>query len=142
MQEEKETTKEVGVNPTEAGPLTTVSNPEPEETSDQLQGIKNQILEILSELPAIISGFFGQYQKPIVTLGLILGLIVTLKVMLAVIESLNEIPLLAPTFELIGIVYSGWFIYRYLLRASNRQELSVELQAWKEQLFGEKSSDK
>lgn len=142
MQQEKDTTKEVAVDPTEAGSLTTVSNAESEETSDQLQGIKNQILEILSELPAIISGFFGQYQKPIVTLGLILGLIVTLKVMLAVIESLNDIPLLAPTFELIGIVYSGWFIYRYLLRASNRQELSVELQAWKEQLLGDKSSDK
>lgn len=142
MQQEKDTTKEVevGVNPTEPGSLTTVSNPE--ETSDQFQGIKNQILEILSELPAIISGFFAQYQKPIVTLGLILGLIVTLKVMLAVIESLNDIPLLAPTFELIGIIYSGWFIYRYLLRASNRQELSVELQAWKEQLLGEKSSNK
>ncbi|NEP89735.1 MULTISPECIES: CAAD domain-containing protein [Okeania] len=140
MQEEKDTTKEVGVSPTEPGSLTTVSNSE--ETSDQFQDIKNQVLEILSELPAIISGFFGQYQKPIVTLGLILGVIVTLKVMLAVIESLNDIPLLAPTFELIGIIYSGWFIYRYLLRASNRQELSVELQAWKEQLLGEKSSSK
>ncbi|NEP39744.1 MAG: hypothetical protein F6K25_09000 [Okeania sp. SIO2G4] len=140
MQEEKDTTKEVGVSPTEPGSLTTVSNSE--ETSDQFQDIKNQVLEILSELPAIISGFFGQYQKPIVTLGLILGVIVTLKVMLAVIESLNDIPLLAPTFELIGIIYSGWFIYRYLLRASNRQELSVELQAWKEQLLGEKSSIK
>ncbi|NEQ77603.1 MAG: hypothetical protein F6K23_34075 [Okeania sp. SIO2C9] len=140
MQQEKDTTKEVGVTPTEPGSLTTVSNSE--ETSDQFQDIKNQVLEILSELPAIVSGFFGQYQKPIVTLGLILGVIVTLKVMLAVIESLNDIPLLAPTFELIGIIYSGWFIYRYLLRASNRQELSVELQAWKEQLLGEKSSSK
>ncbi|NET41280.1 CAAD domain-containing protein [Okeania sp. SIO2B3] len=140
MQQEKDTTKEVGVSPTEPGSLTTVSNSE--ETSDQFQDIKNQVLEILSELPAIVSGFFGQYQKPIVTLGLILGVIVTLKVMLAVIESLNDIPLLAPTFELIGIIYSGWFIYRYLLRASNRQELSVELQAWKEQLLGEKSSSK
>ena len=140
MQQEKDTTKEVELNPTEPGSLTTVSTTE--ETSEDFQGIKNQILEILSELPAIISGFFGQYQKPIVTLGLILGFIITLKVMLAVIESLNDIPLLAPTFELIGIVYSGWFIYRYLLRASSRQELSVELQAWKEQLLGEKSSDK
>ena len=95
MQQEKDTTKEVGVNPTEPGSLTTVSNPE--ETSDQFQDIKNQIQEILSELPAIVSGF---------------------------------------------IVYSGWFIYRYLLRASNRQELSVELQAWKEQLLGDKLSNK
>lgn len=138
MEEKQETKQQVGVTPTEAGSLAKVPNSE--ETSDQFQDIKNQVLEILSELPAIITGFFGQYQKPIVTLGLILALIITLKVMLAVVESLNDIPLLAPTFELIGIIYSGWFVYRYLLRASNRQELSAELQAWKDQLLGDKSS--
>lgn len=135
---EEETTP--GMNTTEAGSLATVTPSE--ETSDQFQEIKNQILEILSELPAIVAGFFGRYQKPIITLGLILSTIITLKVMLAVIESLNDIPLLAPTFELIGIVYSGWFVYRYLIRASDRQQLLIELQAWKEQLLGEKSSDR
>ncbi|MGK7922371.1 MAG: CAAD domain-containing protein [Trichodesmium sp.] len=138
MEEKQETKQQVGVNPTEAGSLAKVSNSE--DTSDRFQDVKNQVLEILSELPAIITGFFGQYQKPIVTLGLILAAIITLKVMFAVIESLNDIPLLAPTFELIGIIYSGWFIYRYLLRASSRQELSTELQAWKEQLLGDKLS--
>ncbi len=139
MEEKQETKQQVGVTPTEAGSLAKVPNSE--ETSDQFQDMKNQVLEILSELPAIITGFFGQYQKPIVTLGLIVALFITLKVMLAVVESLNDIPLLAPTFELIGIIYSGWFVYRYLLRASNRQELSAELQAWKDQLLGDKSSD-
>ncbi|NEQ41603.1 MAG: hypothetical protein F6K40_37585 [Okeania sp. SIO3I5] len=139
MEEKQETTQQVGVNPTEVGPLAKVPNSE--ETSDGFQDVKNQVLEILSELPAIITGFFGQYQKPIVTLGLIVAVIISLKVMLAIVESLNDIPLLAPTFELIGIIYSGWFVYRYLLRASNRQELSAELQAWKDQLFGDKPSD-
>ena len=139
MEEKQETKQQVGVTPTEAGSLAKVPNSE--ETSDQFQDIKNQVLEILSELPAIITGFFGQYQKPIITLGLILAVIITLKVMLAVVESLNDIPLLAPTFELIGIIYSGWFVYRYLLRASNRQELSAEIQAWKDQLLGDKPSD-
>ena len=135
MEEKQDTKQQVGVNPTEAGSLAKVSNSE-----DRFQDVKNQVLEILSELPAIVTGFFGQYQKPIITLGLILAAIITLKVTFAVIESLNDIPLLAPTFELIGIIYSGWFIYRYLLRASSRQELSTELQAWKEQLLGDKLS--
>ena len=101
----------------------------------------NQVLETFSELPAIITGFFGQYQKPIITLGIIVALIVTFKVTLAVVESLNDIPLLAPTFELIGIIYSIWFIYRYLLRASSRQELSAEIQVWKDQILGNNPSD-
>ena len=146
MENKQDTTQEVEANPTEVGSLAKVPNsedkvPNSEETSDRFQGVKNQILEILSELPAIIYGFFEQYKKPIVTLGLIVTVIITFKVMLAIVESLNDIPLLAPTFELIGIIYSGWFVYRYLLRASNRQELSAELQAWKDQLFGDKPSD-
>jgi len=139
VEDKQDTTQEVEVNPTEVGSLAKVPNSE--ETSDGFQDVKNQFLEILSELPAIITGFFGQYQKPIVTVGLIVAVIISFKVMLAIVESLNDIPLLAPTFELIGIIYSGWFVYRYLLRASNRQELSAELQAWKDQLFGDKPSD-
>ncbi|MDT9342345.1 CAAD domain-containing protein [Trichodesmium erythraeum 21-75] len=38
-------------------------------------------------------------------------------------------------------MYSGWFTYRYLIRASNRQELSAEIKAWKEQILGNRPSD-
>jgi hypothetical protein len=117
---------------------------ETEETSekagaDQIQQIKDQILSVLSELPAYASSFFGEYQKPIVTVGLIVGTLITIKVTLAVLEALNDVPLLSPTFELIGMGYTGWFIYRYLLRASNRQELLAELESFKEQIFGRKA---
>jgi glutamyl-tRNA synthetase len=110
-----------------------------EEGSGQFQAIKGQALEILAELPGILTRFFNQYRKPIVTVGLILAFGVGIKVTLAVIDALNDIPLLAPTFELIGIVYTAWFVYRYLLRASNRQELWTEVQALKEQLIGDKN---
>jgi hypothetical protein len=50
--------------------------------------------------------------------------------------AINEIPLLAPTFELIGLIYSGWFLYRYLLKASNRQELFQDINSIKDQVLG------
>jgi hypothetical protein len=62
---------------------------------------------------------------------------VTVKVILAVLDSLNDIPLVAPTFELIGIGYSGWFVYRYLLKASTREELTSEIDTLKSQVFGQ-----
>jgi len=49
---------------------------------------------------------------------------------------LNDIPLVAPTFELIGIGYSAWFVYRYLLKASTRQELTNEIATLKSQVIG------
>jgi glutamyl-tRNA synthetase len=110
-----------------------------EEGSGQFQSIKGQALEILAELPGILTRFFNKYRKPILTVGLILAFGVGIKVTLAVIDALNDIPLLAPTFELIGIVYTAWFVYRYLLRASNRQELWTEVKSLKEQLIGDKN---
>ncbi|MEG4853045.1 glutamate--tRNA ligase [Microcoleus sp. B5-D4] len=110
-----------------------------EEPPSQTQQIKEQIIAILSEFPAYIGSFYEQYKSPLTVVGVILASIVSLKVLLGVIDELNDIPLLAPTFELIGIGYTVWFVYRYLLRSSNRQQLGQEIQALKEQVFGKKS---
>jgi len=111
----------------------------PETTAGQFQDIKDQVLTILSELPVYVSNFFAEYQKPIVTVGLILTGAVSVKVTLAVLNALNEVPLVAPTFELIGLGYTGWFVYRYLLKASDRQELLAEIESLKEQVIGKDS---
>ncbi|MCC3405207.1 MAG: glutamate--tRNA ligase [Microcoleus sp. PH2017_10_PVI_O_A] len=110
-----------------------------EEPPNQTQQIKEQIISILSEFPAYIGSFYEQYKSPLTVVGVILASIVSLKVLLGVVDELNDIPLLAPTFELIGIGYTAWFVYRYLLRSSNRQQLGQEIQALKEQVFGKKS---
>ncbi len=119
------------------GAIATITTPET--TTGQFQDVKDQVLTILSELPVYVSNFFTEYQKPIVTVGLILTGAVSIKVTLAVLNTLNEIPLVAPTFELIGIGTAGWFVYRYLLKASDRQELLAEIEALKEQVVGKDS---
>ena len=110
-----------------------------EEPPTQAEQIKEQIISILSELPAYIGAFYQQYKSPLTVVGLILASIISLKVLLGIVDELNDIPLLAPTFELIGIGYTAWFVYRYLLRSSNRQQLGQEIEALKEQVFGKKS---
>lgn len=119
------------------GVMTTVTTTET--PTGQFQDIKDQVMTILSELPAYVSNFFADYQKPLVTLGLILAGGISIKVLLGVLGALNDVPLVAPVFELIGMGYTGWFVYRYLLKASNRQELLTEVDAFKEQVVGKDS---
>ncbi|HEY9804175.1 MAG TPA: CAAD domain-containing protein [Leptolyngbyaceae cyanobacterium] len=102
----------------------------------QWQQISQQVTNFLAELPGYIGSFYQQYSQPIITVLIILSAIVTLKVVLALVGAINDIPLLAPLFELIGISYSGWFTFRYLLKASTRQELSAEINTLKNQVFG------
>ncbi|MGB3614197.1 MAG: CAAD domain-containing protein [Elainellaceae cyanobacterium] len=106
------------------------------ETKEQWQKIGEQTSVFLAELPRYVSEFFRQYRRPILTVGLILGTILLFKVALAILGAINDIPLLAPTFELIGIGYAIWFVYRYLLKASNRAELSQDVAAVKAQILG------
>ncbi|NEP43435.1 MAG: hypothetical protein F6K35_31105 [Okeania sp. SIO2H7] len=118
-----------------------VTPAESEATASQPQAVMRQVFEVLGKIPSILFGFFEQYRPAIITLGLILALVVGIKIILAVISVLNDIPFFALTFELIGIVYSAWFANRYLIRASNREELWSEVQAWKEQLLGDKPTE-
>ncbi|HEY9763808.1 MAG TPA: CAAD domain-containing protein [Trichocoleus sp.] len=110
-----------------------------EGTSQQLQQVWDKVSALLADLPEYVTDFFKEYQRPIITVGLIFASIVSVKLVLAILGAINEIPLLSPTLELIGLTYSGWFIYRYLLRAANRQELVEDINTLKEQVLGKGS---
>jgi hypothetical protein len=108
-------------------------------TSEEWKEWGQQVKQILAELPDYIGQFFSDNQRAIISLGLLFGGIVSLKLILAVLDALNDIPLLAPTFELVGVGYTTWFVYRYLLQASTRQELSEEIKNFKGQVLGQDS---
>ncbi|MBG1268614.1 CAAD domain-containing protein [Nostoc sp. WHI] len=108
----------------------------PAQSQDEWLKYGEQISTFLATLPEYVGSFFNQYKQPLVTVGLIVGSIVGVKVLLAILDALNDIPLVAPTFELIGIGYSAWFVYRYLLKASTRQELTGEITILKSQVVG------
>jgi len=122
----------------ESGPVTPFSS---SETNEQWSQVVDKATAFLADLPDYLTDFFGQYKRPIVTAGLILGSVIAVKLTLAILSSINEIPLLSPTFELIGLGYSAWFIYRYLLRASNRKELSSDFNELKAQVLGQRNQN-
>ena len=108
-------------------------------TGQQGTEFLDQAKDFLVQLPDDIGKFFSQYQEPIKIIALILAGGVTVKIAFAILDSINDIPLLAPLFELVGIGYTGWFVYRYMLKESTRQELGTELDALKTQVLGKDS---
>lgn len=104
--------------------------------SSQWTEYGEQVAAFLQGLPGYVSRFFEEYKGPLGTIGLIVLALVTVRLTLALVDAIDDIPLVAPTLELIGLAYTGWFVYRYLLRASNRQELSEEINNLKQQILG------
>ncbi|MDY6785717.1 MAG: CAAD domain-containing protein [Cyanobacteriota bacterium] len=92
--------------------------------------------DFLSKLPAYVTQFFSDYKQPLFTVGLFIVGLITVKVTLALLDAINDIPLLAPILELVGLGYTGWFVYRYLLKASDRRELIAEFNKLKLQILG------
>lgn len=109
------------------------------ETVEQIKRVTAQVVDKLGDLDKYFGEFFREYKRPIIALGLFFGLFLSIKLTLAILAAINDVPVLAPMFELIGLLYSGWFIYRYLLKASNRRELASEMEALKDQILGRAS---
>ncbi|MEH2442112.1 CAAD domain-containing protein [Nostoc sp.] len=111
--------------------------PPASEPESQWQQIGRQVSHFLEQLPEYLGSFFKEYKQPLITFALIWAAIVTAKIVLILLDAINDIPLLSPLFELVGIGYASWFISRYLLKVSTRQELADEIQFLKNQFLGE-----
>lgn len=116
----------------------TVTADSGEEVNQQLQQVWAKISGVLTYLPDYVVDFFKEYRRPLITVGTILAAFVSVKLLLAILNAINEVPLLAPTFELIGLGYSGWFIFRFVLKDANRQELTANISSVKDQVLGKR----
>ncbi|MBW4560957.1 MAG: CAAD domain-containing protein [Mojavia pulchra JT2-VF2] len=115
--------------------------PPAKEPDNQWQEIGKSISDFLAELPEYLGRFFNEYKQPLLTIGALVLAIVALRVVLAILSAVNSIPLLMPTFELIGIGYTAWFTSRYLLKASTRQELVNGIRDLQQEVVGEEHTE-
>ncbi|WP_334851515.1 CAAD domain-containing protein [Nostoc sp.] len=93
----------------------------------QWQQFGSKFSAFLEQLPKYFGTFSTEYQLPIICFATILAATVAVKLIIAVLNVLNEIPQLNLVFELTGIGYITWFCFRYLLKASTRQELAAQI---------------
>jgi hypothetical protein len=68
------------------------------------------------------------------------GALVTLWFSSTIIGAVNSVPLLPKLFELIGLGYTGWFVYRYLLFKESRKQLVIDVEELKGKITGATNS--
>uniref|UniRef100_A0A7C9CXM1 Cyanobacterial aminoacyl-tRNA synthetase CAAD domain-containing protein n=1 Tax=Opuntia streptacantha TaxID=393608 RepID=A0A7C9CXM1_OPUST len=64
------------------------------------------------------------------------GAIVAVWLSSVVVSAINSVPLLPKIMELVGLGYTGWFVYRYLLFKSGRKELAEDIEQLKKKIAG------
>ena len=64
------------------------------------------------------------------------GAVVALVIVNSVVGAINHLPLFPKVFELVGLGYSAWFTYKYLLFKSSRAELAADIEELKAKIAG------
>ncbi|MBL1209310.1 CAAD domain-containing protein [Geminocystis sp. GBBB08] len=118
------------------GVITSTSAKIPSNDEQGWQEWVDVVVEFLAKVPEQLGNFFSNYQQPLTTLGLILTAGITVYITLSVLDAIDNIPLLSSILELVGLGYTAWFVTRYLLKASTRQELFAEFNGLKQQVLG------
>lgn len=133
------TSAALDVNADAPGTLLKLQTSDQNFSTPEWQEQLEKALQFLVVFPDYFGKVFGEYQKPLTTVGLILVAGLGIAVADGVLARLNAIPLFAPIFELVGLGFTGWFVVRYLLYANTRQELLQEYDQFKGRILGKES---
>merc|ERR1712113_50848 len=83
--------------------------------------------EIVNTISEKWEGIENKPQFLLYSGGAVLGLVVVN----SVVGAINGLPLFPKVFELVGLGYSAWFTYKYLLFKSSRAELMADIEELK-----------
>jgi hypothetical protein len=94
----------------------------------------------LDQLPKYLNRFATGCKQSIIGIAYITAIASTAKLVLDVLDIVDDIPLADLLFQLTGMGYVTWFIFRYTLRASTRQELAAQISFIQKEIVGGKDS--
>lgn len=96
----------------------------------------HQVVSLLEQLPDQISGFLKKYQQPFTVGAIALISLIVIQLIASITTAIHDFPLLSPLLRLIGLGYTGWFVYQNLIFVDKRQETRQWLTNLKEEIFG------
>ncbi|MDZ8183573.1 MAG: CAAD domain-containing protein [Nostoc sp. ChiSLP02] len=125
------------IQDSEPGQLSTIS---PQKNfTNPLPKIKQKFSDFSERLPRYIIDFYNEYPFPIISFTLLVVTVNLLKILLAVTDAINDIPFASPIFELIGLGYVSWLVFRYFFKSETREEVANEIDSLKNQVTEEKA---
>ena len=108
----------------------------PTELAANWGSIQAQLLTYFKNAKSDPTAFYKNNQQLLTMLGMIFLAIISIKVLVAGLSTIESIPLFTPLLKAVGLFYVVRFIWRYLIREHGRQELVETLNRTKAEVFG------
>lgn len=103
--------------------------------------IAKQVKDFAAKLIQQMQSSFSVEQKSaVIVAALVIVAIPVIILSNKVLNVIDGIPLLEPILELVGLVYTFWFVYRYLIFAQSRKELIDGITGIKSKIMGDEKS--
>ncbi|XP_058088116.1 protein CURVATURE THYLAKOID 1D, chloroplastic-like isoform X2 [Magnolia sinica] len=100
-------------------------------TEETPMDVRTQVIEFLNQLNTKLSS-----GDAYTLLGYGSGASVALWISSALVGAIDSIPLLPKVLEIIGLGFTIWFSYRYVIFKKDRDELSAKIEEFKQQIIG------
>lgn len=107
--------------------------------ADTWQSTQTDINTFLDNAIEYTTKFFKNNQQVLTTLGWIVLVLFGVKLMFAGLNIIDNLPLVTPLIKLVGLVTVVRFIWRYLIREHDRQELLESLNRTKIEVLGDRN---
>ncbi|MBW4549936.1 MAG: CAAD domain-containing protein [Aphanocapsa sp. GSE-SYN-MK-11-07L] len=107
---------------------------DPDQESWRLFQVK--MTAFFENVTAYTTAFFQNNRPLLNRLGWLALAFLGIRLLFGAVDALDDIPLVSTLLELIGFVYTLRFVWRYLIRESDRQELNQRLNQFKSEVFG------
>jgi len=100
-----------------------------------------RVRQFLANIFVYVKEFFAEYQSELKNVALLLAGLIILYFLIAILDAIHDLPLLAPFFELVGVGYTAWFVVRYW-KASHRQKLWQQVRDTVDEILGDRTKTK
>lgn len=110
--------------------------PETESATESWQTFQAKMTTFFANATTYTTAFFNNNRRLLATIGWIVLALLGVRLVFAALDALDDIPLVSPILKLIGFVYVVRFVWRYLIREADRQELIQQFNRTKSEMFG------
>jgi CAAD domains of cyanobacterial aminoacyl-tRNA synthetase len=117
-------------------PLLPPSASEMEPIEGSLDSFQTNATNFFGDVAQATVTFFKSNRSLMTKLGWVFLAFIGIRVLFAAVGAIESIPLMSPVLKLTGLIYISQFVWRYLLRASDRQSFAQKFNQVKAEFLG------
>jgi hypothetical protein len=106
------------------------------ESQYDTEDVNKKLNEALANTGSFIQTKWEETEDKPAAVAVTFGALLALVAASSVVDAVDKIPIISDLIELVGVVVTGWFTYRYLVFGPDREELVSNIKVFLSKVYG------